>query len=60
LIKFLATVFRGIHFIFGISAPLPGHEERRFVFAWLLVILFFIAFSVGLLYAIPHLYVRAR
>jgi nucleoside permease NupC len=60
LIKFLASIFRGIHFIFGISAPPPDHDERRFVFTWLLVILFFIAFSVGLLYAIPHLYVRAR
>jgi nucleoside permease NupC len=60
LIKFLATVFRGIHFIFGISAPTPGHDERRFVLAWLLVIAFFIALSAGLLYAIPHLYVRAR
>jgi len=60
LIKFLASIFRGVHFIFGISAPPPDHDERRFVFTWLLVILFFIAFSVGLLYAIPHLYVRAR
>jgi hypothetical protein len=49
-----------VHFIFGISAPPPDHDERRFVFTWLLVILFFIAFSVGLLYAIPHLYVRAQ
>jgi hypothetical protein len=60
LIKFLASIFRGIHFIFGISAPPPDHDERRFVLTWLLVILFFIAFSAGLLYAIPHLYVRAR
>jgi len=35
MIKFLAQLFRGLHFIVGISAPPPGTNDRRFVFTWL-------------------------
>jgi len=42
----------------GITAPPPGQNERNFVFMWLAIILFFLAFGVSLLYLIPHLYFR--
>lgn len=58
MIKFLAKLFRGLHLIIGISAPPPGHSERSFVFMWLGIILFVIAFCVLLVYLIPYLYVR--
>ena len=33
MIKFLAQLFRGLHYIIGISEPPPGTSERTFVFA---------------------------
>ena len=59
MIKFLAGVFRGVHFMLGITAPPPGENERNFVFAWLGVILFFVVFVVLLFYFIPHLYFKS-
>lgn len=56
MIKFLARLFRGVHLIFGISAPPPGQSERAYVFLWLGITAFVIAFAGLLLYAIPHLY----
>jgi len=35
MIKFLAQLFRGLHYIVGISAPPPGTGDRTFVLAWL-------------------------
>lgn len=58
MIRFLASVFRGVHFILGITAPPPGHEERRFVFIWLAVVGALLIFFGGLLYLIPYLYVH--
>ena len=58
MIKFLAKVFRGFHFMFGISAPAPGRGDRAFVLAWLGAIACLIAFCVFLLYVIPALYFR--
>jgi len=58
MIKFLASVFRGLHFMLGITAPPPGQNERNFVFMWLAIILFFLAFCAFLLYLIPHLYFK--
>jgi hypothetical protein len=60
MIKFLAGVFRGVHFMLGITAPPPGENERNFVLAWLGVILFFVVFVVLLFYFIPHLYFRSK
>jgi hypothetical protein len=57
MIKFLARLFRGVHLIFGISAPPPGQSERAYVLLWLGISAFVIAFAGLLLYAIPHLYV---
>jgi len=59
MIKFLAQLFRGLHYIVGISAPPPGTGDRTFVFAWLGGIAFIMAFFVGLVfYIIPFLYFR--
>jgi hypothetical protein len=60
MIKFLANLFRGIHFMLGITAPPPGPNDRRFVLAWLLILLAFIAFCATLLHVIPQLYVNSR
>ena len=59
MIKFLAQVFRGLHYVVGISAPPPGTRDRTFVFAWLGGIAFIAAFFVSLVfYIIPFLYFR--
>jgi hypothetical protein len=56
MINLLAKIFRGLHFVLGISAPPPGGDERGFVFAWLGIAACIIAFCLVLFYVIPHLY----
>jgi hypothetical protein len=58
MIHFLASFFRGVHFILGITAPPPGHNERTFVLIWLAVIGVLLLLFGGLLYLIPVLYVH--
>ena len=59
MIKFLAQLFRGLHYIVGISTPPPGTSDRMFVFAWLGGIMFFAAFFlIFLYYIIPFIYLR--
>jgi hypothetical protein len=58
MIKFLAKIFRGVHLIFGVSAPPPGLNERKFVLAWLGIIACLVAFCMVLFYVIPALYFR--
>jgi hypothetical protein len=58
MIKLLAKFFRGLHLIFGVSAPPPGQNERSFVFTWLGILAFLVAFCVLLTYLIPYLYFR--
>ncbi len=58
MIHFLAKIFRGLHFIFGISAPPLGQNERTFVLAWLGILTCLIAFGMILFYFIPFLYFR--
>lgn len=58
MIAFLARVFRGVHFVLGMSAPPPEQDERAFVLAWLAALLVFVAIFAGLLYFIPHFYFR--
>ena len=58
MISFLAKFFRGVHLIFGVSAPPPGENERRFVFAWLGILAALAAFCAVLFYLIPFLYFR--
>jgi hypothetical protein len=56
MIKFLAQIFRGIHYIIGISEPPPGTSDRTFVFAWLGFIALFVAFCLVLFwYVLPFL-----
>lgn len=59
MIKFLAQLFRGLHYIVGISVPPPGTSDRMFVFAWLGSITFVAAFFLSFLYyIIPFIYLR--
>jgi hypothetical protein len=48
MIRFLANLFRGLHWVVGITAPPPDAtraQERNFVLMWVGVILF----TVGVL-----------
>ena len=57
MIKFLAEIFRGFHYIIGISEPPPGTSDRTLVFAGLGIIAFIVAFGVILFrYIIPLMY----
>jgi hypothetical protein len=58
MIPFLARVFRGVHFVLGMSVPPPEQDERVFVFVWVAVLLVFVALFAGLLYFIPYFYFR--
>jgi hypothetical protein len=59
MIKFLAQLFRGLHYIIGISELPPGTSDRTFVFAWLGGIAFIVAFFlIFLYYIIPFIYLR--
>jgi hypothetical protein len=57
MIKALASIFRGCSLVFGITAPPPGQDERRFVMLWLGIIAITTAFFIGVLFAISHLHV---
>ena len=56
MINFLANVFRGLSFIFGITAPPPEQDQRSFVFMWLGMIVVLLSFCVLLYYAMAHAY----
>jgi len=58
MIQFLAKIFRGFSFIFGISAPPPGQNERTFVLVWLGILACLVAFGMILFYLIPFLYFK--
>ena len=58
MIKFLAKFFRGVHLIFGVTAPPEGENERSFVFTWLGILAFLAALVLLLIYVIPHLYFK--
>jgi hypothetical protein len=59
MIKFLAQIFRGLHYIIGISEPRPGTSVRAFVFGWLGAITLIVAFCAVLFYyVIPFLYFK--
>jgi hypothetical protein len=58
MIPFLASIFRGVHFVLGISAPPPGHNERTFVFIWLGIAALLLLLFFGAMYLIPQIYVR--
>lgn len=58
MIRLLAKLFRGLHLIFGVSAPPPGQNERTFVLAWLGILAFLAALGALLTYVIPYLYFK--
>lgn len=55
MIRFLANVFRGLSYIFGVTAPPPEQDQRSFVFMWLGMVLFVLAFCAVLFYALSHI-----
>jgi len=58
MIKLLAQLFRGLHYIVGISEPPPGTSDRKFVFTWLVGIAFVAVVFVILILGVPLLYFR--
>jgi hypothetical protein len=54
MISLLANLFRGLSFIFGISAPPPEQDQRGFVLMWLGIIVLLLGVCVGLLYVMGH------
>jgi hypothetical protein len=56
MISLLANLFRGLSFIFGISAPPPEQDQRGFVLMWLGIIVLLLGVCVGLLYAMSHIH----
>ena len=58
MISVLARFFRGVHLIFGVSAPPERQNERTFVLIWLGILAFLIAFGVALTYFLPYLYFK--
>ncbi len=58
MIKLLAKFFRGVHLIFGVSAPPEVQNERTFVLIWLGILAFLVALGVLLTYLGPYLYFK--
>jgi hypothetical protein len=59
MIRVLAQLFRGLHYVVGISEPPAGTSERKFVLVWLGGIAFVVGFfAILVFYIIPFLYVR--
>jgi len=58
MIRLLARFFRGVHLIFGVSAPPEGQNQRTFVLTWLGILAFLVAFGVALIYFLAHLYFK--
>ena len=56
MIKLLASLFRGLSFILGVTAAPPEEDQRRFVYTWLGIILIFLAFCAVLLYVVSHVH----
>ena len=54
----LARFFRGLHLIFGVSAPPEGQDELTFVLIWLGALAFVVAFGILLIYLVPHFYFK--
>jgi hypothetical protein len=58
MIKILARLFRGLHYIVGISEPPPDTSDRKFVFTWLVGIAFVAVVFVILILIVPFLCLR--
>ena len=57
MIKTLANIFRGFSLVFGITAPPPGQDERKFVMLWLGIVTITVVFFAGVLFAISRMHV---
>jgi hypothetical protein len=55
MIRFLASIFRGLSYVIGITAPPPGQNERLFVSWWLGGIVFTLAAFVVIFYVLSRL-----
>lgn len=53
-VRFLAKMLRGLSWVVGATPPPPGKNELRFVFIWIGVIVFGIAFCAITLYLVLH------
>lgn len=58
MIKLLAKFFRGLHLVFGVSAPPEGQSDRSFVLIWLGILAFLVGFGAALTYFLPYLYFK--
>ena len=56
MIKFLANLFRGLSYVLGITAPPPEQDQRSFVFMWLGIVVFVVAFCIVLFYALSRMH----
>jgi nucleoside permease NupC len=56
MIDFLANLFRGLSFIFGITAPPPEQDQRSFVLMWMGMIVVLVSFCGLLYYAISRVH----
>jgi hypothetical protein len=56
MIYILSNIFRGLSFIFGISAPPPDQGQRAFVMMWLGIIVLLLGVGLALLYAMGHVH----
>jgi hypothetical protein len=56
MIDFLANLFRGLSFIFGITAPPPEQDQRSLVLMWLGMSVVLSSFCALLYYAISRVH----
>ena len=56
MIKFLASIFRGLSYIIGFTSPPPEKDQRPFVFMWLGITAFVLVFCVVLVYALSRIH----
>lgn len=55
VIKVLGSVFRGMSFVVGITAPSPDEDQGPFVFLWLGIIACLVIFSVLLFFVLSRI-----
>lgn len=56
MIALLASFFRRIHSILGITAPRRGSNQRSFVLMWLALIVFIFGFCAFLFYLMIYVF----
>ena len=58
MIRLLASIFRGLSYIVGMTAPPPGENEKRFVLFWLGIIAFVVVAMLVIFLFVLKLSVR--